>query len=261
MVGEVVDATAVGQTGTGDAGTSSEGQAPKATLEPQASTVDWDSDDNPWKGEAKKHRQRADSIEGTARKATELDTHLVGLRLTQQEIVKYLTDPDADPVKFRQAVNAQQSISAEELRNTGNKMLAADYLEDITAKLTSAGVSPDDERVKEASALWNEAGGSENPQDMRMLGRAYRMALDVAATTEKEALQKEIEAARAEAKAAESRFKIEGGLLDGANPRGTVSGTQSLEDLTKPLPRTATLKDIKEREEALNAAMGLSSRR
>lgn len=208
-----------------------------AASEASAAKVDWESDANPWKREAQKHKQRADSIEGNARKQLELDAHLAGLRASQEKIAAYLTDPGADPQKLRQELAELKNANTEELRQTGNKMLAADYLAEIAQSLSAVGIAADDKRIEEAIALWNDAGGSENPTDMRKLHRAYRMALSVASEAEKAALKKETKEAQDKAREAETRFKVDGGLLNNANPRGTATGSLSAEAYAQQLQK------------------------
>lgn len=227
--GQEVVATTLGSDGSVQVVTTPEGEYPQVETETQASTpkVDWDSDDNPWKATATKEAARASSFEGQAREQAELKAHLAGIRANQKEIATFLTDPDADPAKLRQKLLDMESANSEQLRNLSNTQVAEDYLADIQKAMEKAGISPDDKRVEEAIALWDEAGGIENPNDMRKLYRARNMAIGVADAALSATKDKELAAEKARAADFEFKFKVKNGLLDGTNPPGTPTGSLS----------------------------------
>ena len=208
-----------------------------ATPASSASTppIDWESDANPWKGKAQKSEERFKSAQGNIRKQQENEALILRLGESLDAISSHLTSEDADPRTLAAKLAEVKSKEATALMASRDKVIATSWFNKIVAKLGEAGISPDDKRVESAIALWTEGGTHENPTDMAKLYEALEVVNDLVGSEKVASANKKTEAAENKAKEAEARFKIDGGILDSANPRGTQGGGFNKDSYIKAL--------------------------
>ena len=210
------------------AATAQEGKAvEEGKVEPVASTAqpDWEAEAKKWEASSKRHEQRASTLQGSVKKQAEQEALVLRLGEQFDALVEHLTSEDADPNVLKAKLAGVKTKETAALLASRDKVISGRWKNEIIAALGALQISPEDKRVEPALDLWSEGmGADDNPTDMDKLYEARMFVKDLETDTKVALANKKTEAAEAKAKEAEARFKIDGGLLSGANPRGTPTG-------------------------------------
>tara|TARA_Y100000310_G_C20578298_1_gene761613 strand:- start:260 stop:1042 length:783 start_codon:yes stop_codon:yes gene_type:complete len=156
--------------------------------------------------------QRLGSMQGNVRKQHENEAVMARTARLTEELLKHVSDPDADPEDFRKVtaeIKAQDATTAMDARDV---VIRDEWANAIQGLLAESGMEDVDPRLSEASEIWNRGNG--NVIDLTLLHQAYMMVAAEAGKAKDVLAEQKVKEAR-------QRYNVETSAMDMGAQAGT----------------------------------------